>query len=72
VFNLANPAEFKSQMEAAGFHEVAVNFTAREVSVANFDQLWGMLTTGAPPVQVLLNQIGADQHSRIQRALSYD
>ena len=33
--------------------------------IESFDQMWGMLTSGAPPVKVLFDKIGPDG----QRAL---
>ena len=48
VFSLADPVDFKSQMEAGGFKDVKVEQVAKELVVDGFTDIWGMLTTGAP------------------------
>lgn len=69
VFSLADPANFSSEMEAGGFHDVEVDFVARDIEVANVDDLWAMLTTGAPPVRALLDRVGPDGQTRLLDAL---
>jgi len=69
VFSLANPADFKAQMEAGGFNDVEVEFVSRDLEVAGFEDLWAMLTVGAPPVQVLLDRIGPDGRDRLRDVL---
>ena len=70
VFSLADPADFKAQMEAAGFRDVEVEFVARDLELANFDQMWGMLTVGAPPVQALFDRIGPTGPTRLRDSLA--
>jgi len=69
VFSLANPASFKAEMESAGFNNVEIDFVSREAEIANFDDMWAMLTTGAPPVKVILERIGVDGHNRLRDVL---
>lgn len=69
VFSLADPADFRAQMEAGGFNDVEVEFVCRDLEVAHFDDLWAMLTAGAPPVQVLLDRIGPSGQDRLRDVL---
>ena len=69
VFTLADPADFKRQMEAGGFRDVSVELVPREVEVASVDQIWAMLTSGAPPVQMLLDRVGEAGKSKLRDAL---
>jgi SAM-dependent methyltransferase len=70
VFSLADPASFKSQMEAAGFDDVEVDFVSRDLEVADFDAMWEMLTCGAPPVQMLLDRVGPEGKNKLHDALA--
>jgi len=65
VFSLSDPADFKSQMEVAGFRDVEVEYVARDMEVSDFDEMWGMLTVGAPPVQVLFDRVGPAGRERL-------
>ena len=58
MFSLSDPARFKAEMEEGGFSNVTVDFVSRDLEVTDFDTVWGMLTTGTPPVQVMFDQIG--------------
>ena len=69
VFSLADPTEFKFQMEAAGFRNVEVEFVARDLEVPDFEKMWSMLTVGAPPVQVLFDRIGPSGKERVREQL---
>jgi SAM-dependent methyltransferase len=63
TFSLADPADFRAEMEAGGFRDVEVEFVSRDLQVESFDEMWGMLTVGAPSVQVLFDRVGvAGQH----------
>ena len=70
VFSLADPADFKRQMEAGGFRDVEVDFVARDLEVANFEEMWGMLTIGAPPVQILFDRVGPSGRDRLRERLA--
>ena len=69
VFSLADPDLFRAELEASGFQEVNVDCVARQFELANFEQLWEMLTTGAPPVQVLMERIGEQGQVRLRKQL---
>ncbi|WNJ18795.1 class I SAM-dependent methyltransferase [Pontibacter sp. G13] len=69
IFSLANLNSFKVQMEAAGFKRVEVGYATREVQVAQPEDLWAMLTVGAPPVKMLFNQIGEEGKGEVHDAL---
>lgn len=69
VFSLADPASFKSQMEAAGFDDVEVDFVARDLEVADFNTMWEMLTCGAPPVQMLFDRVGPAGKTKLHDTL---
>ena len=69
VFSLSDPIEFRSQMEAAGFRDVEVQFVARDMEVPDVETMWGMLTVGAPPVQALFDRIGPSGKERLRDQL---
>jgi len=69
VFTLSDPAEFKAEMEATGFRDVDVELVARDLEVPDFETVWGMLTVGAPPVQVLFDRIGEGGKQRVHDVL---
>lgn len=70
VFTLADPDNFRIQMEAAGFKEVEVDFVPKEMVLDDFNSVWAMLTVGAPPIKILLDKVGADGKHRIHDALA--
>jgi len=70
VFTLADPDNFKIQMEAAGFREVEVDFVSKEMVLADFNSVWAMLTVGAPPVKILFDKVGEDGKHRIHDTLA--
>ena len=69
VFSLCDPADFKSQMEAGGFRNVEVDFVARELEVPGVEKLWSMVTTGAPPIKLLLDRVGPSGIERLRDKL---
>lgn len=69
VFSLSDLDVFKSEMEAAGFRDVKVEFVARELALPDFDGLWRMMTAGAPPVQALLDRVGITGKERLRESL---
>ena len=70
VFGLADPAEFKRLMQGGGFQEVDIESIPRELEVADADDLWVMLTTGAPPVKLLLDRVGRAGRDRLRDTLA--
>jgi len=70
VFSLADPVRFAAEMEAAGFVDVVVDKVTIELELGGFDELWGMLTVGAPPVKVLFDRVGEAGKGEIKRALA--
>ena len=70
VLSLADPDSFKSQMEAAGFKDVEVEFVSKELVLDDFKTMWDMLTVGAPPIQMIFDQVGAEGKDRIHDALA--
>jgi ubiquinone/menaquinone biosynthesis C-methylase UbiE len=70
VFSLADLGSFKAQMEAAGFQNVEVEYVAKSLTVNSFDEMWAMLTIGAPPVKMLFDKVGADGKDRVHDALA--
>lgn len=69
VFGLADPAVFRSHMERAGFRDVKVEHVAHDLEIPDFERTWSMLTVGAPPVQALFDQVGAEGRERIRDEL---
>lgn len=70
VFSLSDPANFKAEMQAGGFKSVEVDFVARDLEVPGLDQMWGMLTSGAPPVRMLLDRVGSEGEGKLHDALA--
>ena len=70
VFSLSDIDSFKSQMEAGGFQNVNVEYVAKELTLDNFDALWAMLTTGAPPIKLLFDRIGAEGKDKLHDTLN--
>jgi SAM-dependent methyltransferase len=70
VFSLSDPADFRVQMEAGGFTDVEVDFVARDLEVTGLDQMWSMLTSGAPPVRMLLDRVGSEGEGKLRDSLS--
>ncbi len=70
VFSLADLGSFKEQMEAAGFKNVNVEYIDKELRLSNFEELWTMLTIGAPPVKMLFDQIGNQGKDKVCDALA--
>jgi len=70
VFSLSDLADFRAQMEAGGFKDVEVDFVSRELEVTGVEQMWGMLTSGAPPVRMLLERIGSQGESKLRDTLA--
>ena len=69
IFSLSDPADFKAQMEAAGFQDVKVDLVTKELTVPDFDSMWAMITSGAPPVKMLFDKIGPEAQGQVQQAL---
>jgi len=70
VFNLADLADFKAQMKAAGFTNVEVDYVTRDLELKHFDDLWAMMTVGAPPVKMLFDKVGDAGKERVRDALA--
>ena len=70
VFSLSDSDSFKAQMEAAGFRHVEVDYVAKDLTVNNFDEMWGMFTVGAPPIKVLFEKVGSEGKDKIHDVLA--
>ncbi len=70
VFSLADPGRFRAEMEACGLADVEVELVSRELVVEGIDQLWRMLTVGAPPVRMMLDQVGPIGQERLREMLA--
>jgi SAM-dependent methyltransferase len=69
IFSLADPARFKQEMEAAGFRDVVIEFVSRDEEVEGVEHAWDMMSAGAPPVQMLFDQVGPEGQKRVRAAL---
>ncbi len=69
VFSLADLNSFKLQMEAAGFKDVSTDYVTRGLRIESFDELWAMLTAGAPPVEMLFQKLGSDGVDKVRDAM---
>jgi len=69
VFSLADPQVFKNEMVAAGFNNVTVDAVDRELVVPGFNEVWSMITAGAPPVKLLFDKVGEGGKARVHDAL---
>lgn len=72
VFTLADLEDFKQQMEAAGFKDVSTDYVTRELELNTLDEIWDMLTIGAPPVQMLWQKVGEDGKEKVKDALKHN
>jgi SAM-dependent methyltransferase len=70
VFSLADPKQFQHEMEAGGFRDVDVGFVTRDLHVATVDEMWSLLTAGAPPIQVLFDRVGDSGRERLRGCLA--
>lgn len=70
VFSLADLNSFKNEMEDAGFKNVNVEYVDKELIVNTFEELWAMMTVGAPPVKLLFDQVGSEGKDKVRDALA--
>jgi hypothetical protein len=70
VLSLADPDRFRSEMQAGGFRDVEIDFVARDVTLADFDAVWAMLTVGSPPTRGFFEEIGEAGKRKVQDALA--
>ncbi len=70
VFSLADPASFVAELETAGFANVRVDKVATDLELTGFDELWTMLSSGAPPVKIFFDRIGDEGIARLRDALA--
>ena len=70
VFSLANLEVFRDEMENGGFRDVEVGFISRDLAVNTVDQMWAMLTSGAPPVKALLDRVGESGQEKLRKSLN--
>ncbi|MBD3628007.1 hypothetical protein [Cyclobacterium sp.] len=42
----------------------------RKLCIDSFDEIWAMLTTGAPPVKMLFQKVGSDGINKVRDALA--
>jgi len=70
VFSLANLDQFRAEMEAAGFENVNTKYVTRELEIPDFETAWGMMTVGAPPVQMLFDRVGEGGAQRIRAEMA--
>jgi len=69
VFNLANLDNFKAEMELVGFKNVLVDYVSKKMDLDNFEELWGMLTVGAPPIREIFDKVGIDGQEHVKETL---
>lgn len=69
IFSLADPDAFRAEMEAAGFVDARVDLVEGHFDAESNDHLWDMLTSGAPPAKVLLDQIGPEATVEVRASL---
>ncbi len=70
VFSLADLGTFKSEMESAGFVGVETDYVTREIEIPGMQDIWRMMTSGAPPVQMLFDRIGESGKGKVEEALA--
>ena len=69
VFSLSDPNKFKSEMEAAGFLNVHVEYVSKPITIEGPEEIWGMLTSGARPVKMMFDKIGTEGKDKVFEAL---
>lgn len=63
-------AEHAALEVACGTGALTVHLkVARELDVPSIDAVWALMTSGAPPVQVLLDKVGPDGAARMRHHL---
>ena len=70
VFSLANLDTFAEELRAAGFEAVETRFVTRAIELADVDVFWSMLSSGAPPVRLLLDRVGEAGVSKLRDVLN--
>jgi len=70
IFSLADTAAFTTEMETAGFRDVRIDLVERFLEPASGDVLWDMVTSGAPPAQVLLGKIGDEGAKKVRETMN--
>lgn len=69
VFSLADLDRFKGEMEAAGFKNIEVGHVSRTHEFQKVDDLWDMMTSGAPPIRLFMDRIGPDGQKKLRGTL---
>lgn len=70
VFSLSDVGRFEREMELAGFRNVQVGYVSRTLILNSFNELWSILTVGAPPVRQLFERVGQAGEKKIHDALA--
>jgi SAM-dependent methyltransferase len=70
VFSLSALGTIKSEMEAAGFVDVETDYVTRELELPGMEDLWLMMTSGAPAAQMLFDRIGESGKQKVEEALA--
>ena len=70
VFSLSDLDTFKSDMETAGFVDVETDYVTRELELPGMNDIWLMMTSGAPAVQMLFDRIGESGKEKVEEALA--
>jgi len=69
IFSLASLDNLEKDMKIAGFKEVEVKYVSRDMEVTDFDELWAILTAGAPQSTALFQRLGNGGKEKVQDAL---
>ena len=69
VFSLSDLEVFKEEFEKGGFEDVAVGFVDRTVTIDGLDEVWEMMTSGAPPVKEFIDKVGQEGKVKLYESL---
>ncbi len=69
IFSLADQAQFKAEMERAGFSDVRVETAEHVFEQPSKEAFWNMMRNAAPPARVLFSQIGEQNVQAVRDAL---
>lgn len=70
IFSLADPRRLDDELRSAGFGTVEVDSIVHDITLDDVDELWTIVSSAAPPMVALLQQLGPDVSARIRETLA--
>lgn len=69
LFSLQDPEQLRREMAAAGLKDVRVETVDHGMEIESATQLWGTLTSAAPPIAALVATLTEEQRGAVRQAL---